>query len=340
MDRITIVTGAAGHLGNTLVRMLAARGEVVRGLIMPGEKGLPWPTASYVQGDVRDPGSLEPLFADTQGHEVVVIHCAGIISIAAQVTPELEAVNIGGTRNIIALCKAHQVHKLVHVSSVHAIPEEDRWRVIGEAQRFSADTVEGAYAKTKATATQLVLDAAAEGMNATVVQPSGILGPYDTSGNHLVQFVSDYIQGRLPAGVRGGYDFVDVRDVAAGCLAATDDPVSGECYILSNRHYDVRDLLAMIRSIKGGRHVPIVPIWMARAFAPLLGWIAKRRHRRPLYTQYSLYTLSSNDRFSHDKATRQLGFMPRDLYDTLADTIDWMQQQRVISPAAASVAVR
>ena len=182
--------------------------------------------------------------------------------------------------------------------------------------------------KTKAEATQAVLDAVACGLDAVIVHPSGILGPYDTSRNHLVQLVSDYIHGHLPACVRGGYDFVDVRDVAQGCLAAADFGRTGECYILSNRHYEIKELLGMIRSLQGGKKVPSLPLWMAKIATPFIELDAKRRHRRPLYTRYSLYTLQSNDKFSHDKATKELGYHPRDLYQTLADTIAWMKGKR------------
>lgn len=322
-----IITGAAGHLGSTLIRQLTARGDTVRGLLLPGEEGIARSTATYIHGDVRDKDSLAPLFDGLAPSEAVVIHCAGIISIANTVTEAMQAVNIDGTQNIIDLCAEKGVRKLVYVSSVHALPEGDRWRVITEADSFSPDWVVGGYAKTKAAATQRVLDAGRAGLNISIVHPSGILGPYDISGNHLVQLVSDYVRGKLPAGVRGGYDFVDVRDVAMGCLAAADDGKTGECYILSNRHYDVRDLIAMLRAIKGGRRLPILPIWMAKAAAPLLEWIARLRHQRPLLTRYSLYTLHSNDRFSHDKATRLLGYAPRDLYETLTDTVAWMDAE-------------
>ena len=94
--------------------------------------------------------------------------------------------------------------------------------MLTEVDHFSPESVEGAYAKTKAEASQAVLDMVREGLNAVIVHPSGILGPYDRSGNHLVQMVTDYLEGRLPACVKGGYDFVDVRDVAKGCLLAMD----------------------------------------------------------------------------------------------------------------------
>lgn len=149
--------------------------------------------------------------------------------------------------------------RLVYVSSVHAIPEQEKLQVLEEVQNFSPEAVIGGYAKTKAEATQLVLEAVREGLDAVVVQPSGILGPYDSSHNHLVQMIADYLHGKLPACVRGGYDFVDVRDVADGCLAAAEKGKRGECYILSNRHYEVKDVLSMVRSSNGGRKLPYCP---------------------------------------------------------------------------------
>ena len=243
-------------------------------------------------------------------------------------SPVLYNVNVNGTRNIIALCLRHKVKRLVYVSSVHAIPEKDHDHVLSEVREFSAEAVRGGYAKTKAEATQAVLDATKCGLDAVVVHPSGIIGPYDDVGNHLVQMVSDYINGKLPACVRGGYDFVDVRDVAAGCLEAAERGVSGECYILSNRHYEVREILQMVKKVYGGRRLPTLPMWMARAAEPFMCGFAKWKKRRPLYTKYSLYTLQSNDKFSHDKATSELGYRPRDLYQTVRDTVAWLRRKK------------
>ena len=325
MKQLYLVTGAAGHLGSTLVRKLTARGNTVRGLILPNEQAIRNARVTYYKGDVRSRESLLPLFENTEDAEVIVIHAAGIVDISEHVSPALYDVNVNGTRNIIALCREKNVKRLVYVSSVHAIPEKEKLQVLEEVQNFSPEAVIGGYAKTKAEATQLVLEAVREGLDAVVVQPSGILGPYDSSHNHLVQMIADYLHGKLPACVRGGYDFVDVRDVADGCLAAAEKGKRGECYILSNRHYEVKDVLSMVRSSNGGRKLPVLPMWMARAGAPLLGWIAKHRKERPLYTRYSLHTLQSNDRFSHDKATRELGYHPRDLRTTITDTVAWLK---------------
>ena len=135
--------------------------------------------------------------------------------------------------------------------------------------------------------------------------------------------------GKLPACVRGGYDMVDVRDVAWGCVAAALRGKRGECYILSNRRCDISDLLEMARRVCGGRRLPVLPLWLARAAAPLLAATARICGRRPLYTTYSLQALSSSDRFSHDKATAELGYRPRDLRLTVQDTVRWLQSHGV-----------
>lgn len=329
MEKTYLVTGACGHLGGTLVRLLERTGAQVRGLRLPSEQARDRAHVTYYPGDVRDRDSLRPLFRGLAGREVVVFHTAAIVDISGEVTPQMHDVNVNGTKNILALCREYGVKRLVYVSSVHAIPEKDGYAVLREVDRFSPQQVTGGYAKTKAEATQAVLDAAAQGLDAVVVHPSGILGPFDGAENHLVQLVKEYAGGKLPACVKGGYDFVDVRDVAAGCLAAAEKGRSGQCYILSNRHYEVKEVLAMAKTLCHGRRLPVLPMWMAQAAEPLLGWVAKVKKQRPLYTKYSLYTLRSNDRFDHGKATAELGYRPRDLRQTVRDTLRWLAKKPV-----------
>lgn len=327
MKKLYLITGAAGHLGSTLIRLLKKRDAELRGLLLPGEKGEDTEELHYTEGDVRDKESLRPFFEGARERETYLIHTAGIVDIGGEVSQRLYDVNVKGTKNILELAGEYGVKRLVYVSSVHAIPEKDPVSVITETDHFSPEEVKGGYAKTKAEATQAVLDAAAAGLDAVVVHPSGILGPYNRAGNYLVQMVLNYMDGVLPACVRGGYDFVDVRDVAMGCILAAERGKKGECYILSNRRYEISEVLEMVRISAGGRRLPVLPMWMARAAAPFMQWYARRKKERPLYTAYSLYTLSSNSRFSHDKATRELGYSPRDLLVTVRDTVRWNRLQ-------------
>ena len=334
MGKIFLVTGAAGHLGSVLVRKLNERGERVRALVLPGEKHVPTGCESVYYANICDEASLEPFFDIPKGDEAVVVHTAGIVSIASKIPPLLKLVNVTGTRNIVSLCEKHHVKKLVYVSSVHAIAEKPKGHVITETDLFNPVLVKGAYAKTKAEATKLVLDAAARGLDASVVHPSGICGPYDNGRGHLTTLVTDYCKHRLTSGLDGGYDFVDVRDVAEGILACCGNGKRGECYILSNRYYSVPEILELLHETTGQKRVKtILPLWFIHAVAPLAEAYYRLLRQPPLFTRYSIYTLNSNAAFSREKAGRELGYEPRyTMRETLSDTVAWLREQGRLGP--------
>lgn len=324
---VYILTGAAGHLAEAILRVLIHTDCLVRGLLLPGEHGIAGENVTYITGDVTKPETLDRLFEHTGESKVIVLHCAGIVSIQKKVSPAVHCVNVTGTQNVIAKCQQHGVHRLVYVSSVHALPEK-KGEVIREADRFSPDTVDGAYAKTKAEATQAVLDAAKGGLNAVIVHPSGIVGPFDRHrSNYLVQMMQLYLEHRLPAGVQGGYDFVDVRDVARGVLLAAEKGRQGECYILSNRYISMKEFFEEMRAYTGRkRRLPLMPCFAARLFIPVCEWYARVTHKRSIYTAYSIKTLAGRALFCHAKATAELGYHTRLLSDTVKDTLAYLQQ--------------
>ncbi len=320
-----IVTGAGGHLGSTVVQKLLQTGRKVRGLILPAERA-PVTDSEYIYGDVTKPESLAPLFQRNADEPLCVIHAAGSVDATGAMTRQLHEVNVNGTKNVLAQCKANHVDKLVYVSSVHAIPEDQTSTIQAEIAEFDPDMVTGGYAKTKAEATRAVLNAAADGLPAIVVHPSGILGPYDDGQNHLVQLIRDFAAGRLPACVKGGYDFVDVRDVANGCISAVERGRAGECYLLTGGYHEVRELLGIAAGLLGRRSPVVLPMPLVRMAEPFLGVFARLQKRRPLYTRYSLETLGSSTRFSSQKAEDELGYHSRDIQATVRDTLQWLQE--------------
>ncbi|HHT66920.1 MAG TPA: NAD-dependent epimerase/dehydratase family protein [Erysipelotrichaceae bacterium] len=327
MEKVYLITGAAGHLGNTITRRLAESGSHIRALLLPNEKHIPENTEVFY-GDVCDKESIRPFFENLEGKDIVVIHCAGIVSIATKFDQAVYDVNVTGTKNVVDLCKEYKVSKLIYVSTVHAIPEKPKGEVMTEVSRFDPEVAVGLYAKTKAEATNYVLDAAKEGLNATVVHPSGIVGPFDYGNGHLTALIIDFYKKRLTAGVKGGYDFVDVRDVAKGIIAAVEKGKPGECYILSNRYFKIREILDMLHEITGVKKVrTFLPIWFTKITATLSEIYYKIVKRPPLFTAYSIYTLDSNALFSHEKADRELGYTNRDMKETLKNTVDWLKEQ-------------
>lgn len=327
MRTMFIITGAAGHLGSTIIRELIKEDVTIRGLVLPGEERLCPDKVTYFEGDITEPETMEPFFSDTEGFEVYCIHTAGIISIADDVPPIMMKVNVEGTGNVVEMCKKHGVKRLVYTSSVHAIPEGSDLSVIREISAFDPEAVVGGYAKTKAMATQLVMDGVHQGLDAVVVHPSGILGPYDSGSNHMVQLIKMCITNKLPASIRGGFDFVDVRDVAQGCINAALNGKKGACYILSNRYVSVKDLVDYARKCTNGRKKVCLPMSLAKAAVPFFELSAKVKKTRPLFTKYSLRTLESNACFSHDRATVDLHYQPRDIRDTIRDTVNYLKSK-------------
>ena len=179
---------------------------------------------------------------------------------------------------------------------------------------------------------QLVLEAAQNGLNASVVLPSGLIGPGDLSCGNTTRMLLAFCRGRLPLGVKGGYDFVDVRDVAAGVLSCTERGKAGECYILSGHYASIQDIFTLTASLLG-REPPkrYVPASLAKCAAPVFEIIARLRNERSFFTPYSIAVLCSNGNFSNRKAARELGFHARPLKETLRSTILWFQEQKLLS---------
>ncbi len=328
MNRIYLVTGASGHLGTAVVNELVNRGERLRVFLLEGDyfdTHLP-ETIERVYGNLTDPVGLKKLFENISTDTLITfIHIAGIVTISSSHEQLVYDVNVGGTKNVIALCKKYCVDKLIYVSSVHAITEKPKGEIMTEIKDFEPDKVVGLYAKTKAAATRAVLEAADNGLNASVVHPSGIIGPYDYCNGHTSQLIRDYCSGNLVAGVDGGYDFVDVRDVANGLLECAIKGRRGECYILSNRYCTVREILELLHEITGKKRIKtMLPWWFARLSAPIAELYYKLIKQTPLYTSYSMYTLKSNAMFSHKKADEELGYKTRDIKTTLLDTYEWL----------------
>ena len=325
MKTLYLVTGAKGHLASTIIRALRGKECLIRGFILPTEKAEDDLRVTYYHGDVTNEHSMDAFFSNAECYEVIVIHAAGIISIDSKPSVNMREVNVIGTQNVIDECRKHRVKRLVYVSSVHAIRENGD-QVICEATEFSPESVHGAYAKTKAEASQLVLEADRCGLDTIIVHPSGIIGPYDDGRNHMVQMIQMALKHKLPAGVTGGYDFVDVRDVALGCIAAAEIGQKGRCYILSNCYITVRELLDMVADKGGTAKLLSVPLPLAKMAAPFAEFYARCTHQRPLFTPYALETLSLKGRFSHDRATSELGYHPRPIEDTVVDTITYLRR--------------
>ena len=323
MKKIYLVTGASGHLGSTIISILLSEGKSVRALVLPGEEKYVPEGVEIFTGDVTDKGSMEPFFEHGDDEELILIHCAGIVTIASKENPLVSRVNVDGTHNVLELARENKVRKVVHVSSVHALIEAEEGET-KEAEEFYPDMIEDQYGKSKARATIDALKFAQEGLDVSIVHPSGIFGPGDKrKNNHMIRAIELMAKGLIPVSLSGGFDFVDVRDAAEGILKCAERGKKGECYILSGHYISVKELLEGVNEIRGKRTPDItVPYGLVAFFAPAMEKLGTMfGNGKPLVTPYSIAILNTNGHFSHEKATTELGYTVRDVRTTLKDMI-------------------
>jgi dihydroflavonol-4-reductase len=228
---IVTVTGATGHLGNVLVRELLRRGKRVRVLVEPSDdlrplSGLP---IEIVRGDVTRKETLAGAFSGVD----LVFHMAGVVSISSLDVELVRTVNVDGTRNVVEAVQRAGVRRLVYTSSVHAFTEPPSGGVLVETAGYDPALAPGDYGKAKAEASCIVLEAIRGGQDAVIVNPTAVLGPLDFRISEMGELLRMFARRRLPAVVDGGYDFVDVRDVASGHLLAAEKGRAGESYLLT-----------------------------------------------------------------------------------------------------------
>ena len=229
-ERISVVTGATGHIGYALLMKLVAKNEKVRILIRKDSSIFDGIDAEKYYGDVTDPESLERAFEGAD----IVYHLAGMIDVTSGHEETIWNVNVEGTKNVVKACRKCNVKRLVYASSVDAIPPLPGNELMTEISSFNPDNLEGTYAKTKAVATQYVLDNNSDTLETVVTHPGACIGPYDFKTSNVGEMVRMYMNGKFPVSLNfGAYNFVDVRDVADGMYAAADKGKAGECYILT-----------------------------------------------------------------------------------------------------------
>lgn len=318
-----VVTGATGHIGANLVRALITRGRPTRSLVHVNRQAIEGLDTEIVQGDICDQESLYRAFSGAE----VVYHLAANISLMMDDWPQLEAVNVIGTRNVVEACLRCSVPRLVYFSSIHALVQEplsapvDESRPLVESRRYPP------YDRSKAAAEKEVRRGIEQGLDAVIINPTAIIGPHDYEPSYFWEALLAMANGKMPGLVTGGFDWVDVRDVVEGALRAEEQAPTGAKYLLSGHWVSICDIADMVANFTG---VPaprfVCPLWLARLGAPVVTAFNSLSEKWPLYTGVSMRALRSNRNISHQRATRELGYQPRPFRETLIDTLRWFEE--------------
>lgn len=320
MPTTIAVTGASGHIGNTVCRLLLAKGYLVKAMYHSNKNSLEGLSIELIQGDVVNKDDVARLITGCD----VVINCAAIISIHGDPTGIVFKTNTEGPKNVLEVSKAAGVKKIIHVSSTHAVVEIPSGLPFDEKRPYKTST-SYKYDFSKAQGEQLMLAGADNNLEIVVLRPSSVVGRYDFKPSEMGKALLDFYRQKIPFLPYGGYDFVDVRDVAQSIVAAIDKGKSGEVYLLSGKYYSLKVLAKLVRTTTG-KKVPqsVLPYWLLRSTLPLVTLYSKITRAAPLFTIESIDALKNgHPNMDHSKAASQLGHQCRPLEETIRDFYEW-----------------
>jgi dihydroflavonol-4-reductase len=316
-----VVTGASGHVGAALVRELLASGASVRALVHSDTRPLEGLRADVRRVDVTDAAAVRDALTGAE----VVYHAAARVTLASSDDGVADAVNVQGTRNVVEACVRQGVGRLVHFSTAHALVEG--------GQDLRAHDTGHPYERTKAEAEREVARAIERGLDAVIVSPAAVVGPFDHKPSHIGRFLLLVARGWVPMAAEGGQSWVDVRDVARSAVAAARSGETGARYVLAGHWLTMLELATRASRVAGvSPPRGSVPRAALRRVVPVFERAAAWIGSEPLFTRASVEALEARPRPNDDRAASHLGHAPRPVDTTLSDTFAWFRDAGLWTP--------
>jgi dihydroflavonol-4-reductase len=331
-----LITGATGFLGYHTASALVADGHKVVALCRSAAPSLESLGATVRRGDVLDAASVR---AAADGCDVL-FHCAGRVSRKPEDAEALYRLNVEGTKIALDACRAAGVRKVVFASTSGIIavsedPDEVRDETAGVPLALLS---RWPYYRSKLYAERAALDRNASAFEVVCVNPSLLLGPGDVHGSSTGDVVN-FLERKFPVIPPGGISFVDARDAALAMILALERGKAGERYLVTAANMTCEvffDRLSRISGVPAPRLRTPRSLLLARATASIMERV--QRHV-PIDAQLDRITAEMSQCFWYadaSKAKTQLGFLPRDPGDTLADTVADLRARGVVWPRAES----
>jgi dihydroflavonol-4-reductase len=306
-----LVTGASGFIGWHIAKLLLDRGVPVQALVRPGSM-VPELPVTTMTGDLRDPDSLVRAAAGCG----TVYHVAADYRLWAKNPDELYQSNVGGTRHLIAAAKKAGVDRFVYTSTVGCIEPPDETRPV------TLEQMSGSYKRSKFLAEQVALEE--RELPIVIVNPTAPIGSHDVKPTPTGRIILDFLKGDMPAFIDTGLNLVDVRDVALGHILAAERGRVGERYILGCENLTLEQILQKLAHLTGRKaptlKLPYAVAYLAGVVTTAWAQVSGKPPRAPL----DAVKMAKKKMFvSHEKAARELGYVPGNVETGMQSAIDW-----------------
>jgi dihydroflavonol-4-reductase len=324
----TLVTGSTGLLGNNVVRLLLERGESVRVLVRDNSDPRPLEglKVEIARGDIREPDRVRDAVRGCNA----VIHAAGYIHIGWSKLRTSREINVEGTRHVAEAARQAGV-KMVHVSTVDTLGLGTREQPADE-QTHSPGNVPCSYVVSKREAEQVIMTKVQQGLDAVIVNPGFMLGPWDwkpSSGRMLLEVAQRF----TPVAPVGGCTLCDVRDVATGMLSALTHGTTGQQYILGGHCMSYLDLWRLFAEVAGSGKPWFRAGPLLRVFAGASGDLWTRITGREGDLNSAAIGMSSQFHYHRsDHAAAELGYRCSPAREAVESAWQWFCQYGYVNP--------
>jgi nucleoside-diphosphate-sugar epimerase len=251
------------------------------------------------------------------------LHAASVFSLDPRKAAEMRLVNVRGTEIVLDIAHRLGVDPIVHVSSELALLPP------GDHEVLAPDSPVGEsrwpYCQTKAESEAVAREYQAEGAPVVSVMPSSVWGPFDPHHGEGAAMCANVLKKRYPIVTGGGMHISDVRDVAA-LLAAAIEPGRGpRSYLVAGEYMSLPDIIRTLADISGRRiRFLTLPSWFMAGFGRAADVLQRRLKSRLPWSGEGIWVINCSARCDATKARTELGFEPRPLRETLADTVRWL----------------
>lgn len=287
-----VVTGGTGHIGNTIIKYLIEAKKEVRVLTRRIDDSIKDLPVEYVIGNVFE----EKFLAQNIHQGDCVIHLAGIIDIKNKLKEETYRINYLGTKLLADLSLKKGVKQFIYFSSTDVLEKSGTGDLIREPNMIDPSKIKSNYGNSKALATEYMLkmQKSQDKMKIVVLYPSAVIGINDYKPSYVGKVIRDIIANKPQFSINGGYNFVDVEDIAKFTVKVCEMNISNS-YILSGTQVSVDQLYKAVNKIlnkeKKIRHIPYFIVLLAIPFVPYL-------------SKYTLDTLQDKSKYDCSKAIK------------------------------------
>ncbi|MBU0994377.1 MAG: NAD-dependent epimerase/dehydratase family protein [Proteobacteria bacterium] len=326
-----LVTGAAGFIGSHVVKELLDDNVDVRAFLRPGEsrQNLDGLDVEIMEGDLLD--------KDAVGKAVngmdTLFHLAAVYAIWMKNWQSIYEVNIQGSRNILWAALKAGVNRVVYTSSIAALGVAPGKQPGDEDTPFNQYDLGNHYVLTKYLSQQEALGFAANGLDLVVVNPAFPFGANDIAPTPTGQIIIDICNGINRYSFNGGFNVVDVRDVAKGHILAAKKGKTGEKYILGNMNLTMPDFMHLVNGAVGreNRFTVKIPARLLQAGTYFLkGWSDHVSHKPPMSTPPEIKYASQYLYVDNAKARNELGLELTPIDESIDRAIEWFRKNRYI----------